>query len=44
MIAKRPKLKASPIVFDMWSYIVKLDEKNPLIYVGLAQENGFGSS
>jgi hypothetical protein len=43
-LQKNLKLRAFPIVFDMWSYIVKLDEKNPLIYVGLAQENGFDFS
>ncbi len=36
-------VRASPTMFDMWSYIVKLDEENPM-YVYLAKENGFGSA
>jgi hypothetical protein len=39
-----PIVRASPMVLDMWSHTVKLDEENPT-YAGLAQENGlFGSA
>jgi hypothetical protein len=36
-------LRSSPMVLSMWSSTVQLDEEKSK-YVGLAQENGFGST